>query len=135
MTHLLMFISSSPHPFNDGLVFDPDNNQEPVMHGGTFTAEDDRYDVLTADPYTASLIQEVTTDYSTMSRAELEQAARDAGVEDPDDWEQYPTEGSLSVAIEAANAPGAQQASVAPETAPPAEPGADEPTPPPQEGQ
>jgi len=161
MSHLLMFISSSPHPYGDGLVYDPDGDDVTVLHGGTFTVQDDRYDVLTADPYTAGLVQEVSTDYSQMTRAELEQAARDAGIDNPDDWEYYPTDGSLSAAIETASTASTQQQAApqqqevapeqapipgssdqqdapsqtqAPQTVPPAEPGADQPTPPPQEG-
>ena len=101
--HLMMFFGPSTIPDDDHLVYAA--AEDPVPHGGNFTITDDaEYDGLTADPYVAPYIKEVTTDYTDMTRAELEQAASDAGIQNPGDLETYPHNGSLAAAIEHANA-------------------------------
>jgi len=95
----VMFISGSPNPANDTFVPDPDSG-EVIQHGGTFEVDDQALEALKANPHTAGLLKEVDTDYSQMSRAELEEHASNAGVQDADDLERYPTEGMLAVAIE-----------------------------------
>jgi len=96
--HLLQFVGQTALPYHDRLVYAA--GEDPVEHGGTFTADDATFALLTEDPNVGPVLQEVTTDYSSMSRAELEQAASDAGIENSDDLEVFPTNGSLAVAIE-----------------------------------
>jgi hypothetical protein len=96
--HLTMFVGQSAIPDNDTLVSDAVGGK--VRHGATFTLDDADYEALTSDPYIAPYLLEVATDYTDATRAELEQAASDAGIADPGDLERYPHEGSLAAAIE-----------------------------------
>ena len=101
--HLMMFFGPGTIPDNDELVYNA--AEEPVFHGDNFTITDDaEYDGLVADPYINPYIKDVETDYSDKSRAELEQMASDAGIQNPGDLEAYPRNGSLAAAIESANA-------------------------------
>jgi hypothetical protein len=102
-SHTLMFVGQSAIPYGDTFVYD----SESVTHGGTFTVDQDTYDQLAANEAVRDVLKEVDTDYSSQSRAELEEAAGNAGVPTPEDAEMYPTEGSLAVAIEDANAAAA----------------------------
>jgi hypothetical protein len=118
MSRLLMYVAEGPNPSRSTLTYNVD--EEPVVHGGVISVEDDVFDALTSDPATAPLLKEVDTDYSDKSRNELEEAARNAGVSDPDDYDQYPTEGTLAVAIErsgeqATETPAQESVQAAPE--------------------
>ena len=97
---LLMFIGPGALPDNDQLTYDPQVG--PVIHGSTFTLDDTTYEALSSNPYIAPYLMEVDTDYTDATRAELEQTASDAGIEDPGDYDLYPHEGSLAAAIELA---------------------------------
>jgi hypothetical protein len=126
MSKQVMFISSSPNPARD--TFKP-ADQDAVPHGGTFEVEDEAYEALVGDPHIAPLLKEVDTDYAAMSRAELEEAASNAGVPNPDDLEAFPTVGSLAAAIETAGevheeptAPEAEAPAAEPEQAAPSTP-------------
>jgi hypothetical protein len=93
---LMMFFGPSTLPDDDHLVYDPAVG--PVPHGSTFTLDDAQQAALL--PYVGPYLKEVTTDYTGVSRVDLEQAARDAGIQNPEDLETYPHEGSLAAAIE-----------------------------------
>jgi hypothetical protein len=125
MSPLLMYIAEGPNPSRSTLTYSAD--AEPVVHGEVFSVDD--AEALTSDPATAALLKEVETDYNEKSRTELEEMARDAGVSNPDDFDQYPTEGTLAVAIEQAGEPEEQPAEAA---SPPVETA---PEPQPEEGQ
>jgi hypothetical protein len=99
--HLMMFFGQSAIPDGDVLIYD--QAQDSVSYGGQFTLDDAAHDALVTNPYISPYVREVTTDYSQMTRAELEQAASDAGIPNPDDLEAYPANGSLAAAIENAN--------------------------------
>jgi len=101
-SHTLQFAGQTPNPERDTFVYDASGDPPGVVtHGGTFEATDEQFEAFMNNEHTITLLKEVDQDYSQSSRSELEQQARDAGIENPEDHEAYPTDGTLALAIAA----------------------------------